>query len=307
MIAGNRRWCVAGALHLDLSASVDRSCFLSRSDTQTWVDWRVELGGVAGNIARYFLELEQEVVLLAVVGDDQLGDWLVQSYVAQPGNGSIVPVRVAGVPTGIVNLIYLADSPDPGSRLVLGPNYAAIDAVSYTDMEEDLSELRCTSSDLVLDGYLLRGRAENWLAGLKDLRHRGWNIHLELVPHTVWQELTVDFVRELIDQCMTISASMSTLERLLGVSADDATGVTERAERFLSLARANGLLGRAIIAARFGIKDTEFSVIVGNNRPAELRTYEVEQASGRKGSQDRLYVMELIGQAHTLGRSRIGV
>lgn len=164
-------WLVVGAAHLDFVAEVDSGSLQTDEDAQSWVQWSTEVGGVAANLARYLDQLGEPAIFLAVVGNDDLGELIVNRAREELGNISIQEFRVESSPSGVVFLLHVIGS-DSRSRLVLGPESTAIDVVRYTDLRSLVASAP-QPRRMLLDGYLMRGRAKEWIEDIERIRLDG--------------------------------------------------------------------------------------------------------------------------------------
>ncbi|GAA1000477.1 hypothetical protein GCM10009555_103560 [Acrocarpospora macrocephala] len=251
------RWVVLGALHFDISTKIDGRWFALTEDAQTWTDIQAELGGVAGNIVRSFAEVREQVDLIAVVGDDPLGQLLLETADSAIAAATVWPAVIPRTRTGIVNIIHIGGGVTD-ARLMIAPDRSAVDSVRYSDVSHKLAELRHEASDLILDGYMLREQLDLWLDDLQVLKNDGWRIHLELVPHSGWQGLAAHTLDRLSMLCATISASLGTLEKILGLPSGLELGAEQRAARFAEHAQASWTESNARITGRFGATMSSF-------------------------------------------------
>jgi hypothetical protein len=114
-----------------------------------------------------------------------------------------------------------------------------------------LEKLYLTSGRLVLDGYLMRGRIESWTRDLRRMKEDHWNVFLELVPHSIWAEMTPQLLERIATSCQVISSSMSTIERIVKVEPDLEMPADERARRAIEALDSTDVQGRC--AMNFGM------------------------------------------------------
>jgi hypothetical protein len=297
----NEVWTILGGLHLDLAGEVEAPWFQGSVDSQYWTEWNVQLGGVGGNLARHLAEVGAKSKFLAIVGTDALGPILHQQLAdAFPATPTEV-LSVEGAATGVVSLLYVK-TPEGRTRRLIGPLVSAVDLIDPDQVAAALHVQKSSSSDLILDGYILHRRYSQWLLTLEDLKSLGWRIHLELVPHQSWQYLDLSTATRLISTCASVSSSMGTLERLMNLDPDPVMPATSRANRLLEHVDRNNLTGHTMIYARFGVKDAEYALRLGGGESPRLRRYDPALIFNHgKSTQDRIYVHELMNSERRLG------
>ncbi|MDQ4043922.1 MAG: hypothetical protein M3173_00530 [Chloroflexota bacterium] len=292
-------WSVLGALNLDVGCVAPGEVLRGSGDRQVWVDLAATAGGTGGNLARHLAQHTDRVVFHAVVGHDAVGEAAIALLRAVMPHDTVRPLVVPGADTGLVILLHDDFGQDDPSlalpRLTLGPNTSAIDLLTPDDVRRALSGHASVSHDLVLDGYLLRGdRRQRWLETFGELVTKGWRIHLELVPHTIWRSLTLGELQRLLRLAETVSTSLSTLERVLGAIPTDALDPDVRAKRLIDLMRRQDVEHPHRVIARFGWGDGDFAVD-STAGSAVLRHYEVDRRFPPKALGDSLFAAELCG------------
>ncbi|MFY1668822.1 PfkB family carbohydrate kinase [Plantactinospora sp. WMMB334] len=302
-----RVWTVLGGLHFDLAATIERQWLVDHTDRdgQTWTDVRTELGGVGGNMARHLHDVGQPGALIAVVGDDDIGQLLLgRARMDLPGV-EVHPVVVPGAHSGVVALLHTVGRGDR-KRLVVGPDRSAVDVVEYQHVDAILHALRRQSAELILDGYVLRCRVAGWVDALQRFRADGWRTHLELVPHDLGHEVRAAALAAVVASCATLSTNMSTIERVLdlpplsasALPSDRAARLADKAGRILSGSGAR-------ILARFGRGDAQLCLRLSEGSEPELWSYDLDRARCGKSTQDRLLVHELTGAVELVGGRRL--
>jgi sugar/nucleoside kinase (ribokinase family) len=300
-------WTVLGGLHFDLVATIERRWLADHADRdgQIWTDLRAELGGVGGNMARHLHDLGQSCALIAVVGDDDVGQLLLQRACVELPGVVLYPAVVTGTHSGVVTLLHTVERGDR-KRLVIGPNRSAVDVVQHQLVDGILHALRRQSAELILDGYLLRGRAASWIGPLQRFRADGWRTHLELVPHDLGHEVRAAALATVIANCATVSTNMSTIERILDLPPVSATAspldrAVRLADEVSSILSGTG----ARILARFGRSEAQLCLRLSERAEPELWSYDLDRARRGKSIQDRLLVHELTGTVDLVGGRRL--
>jgi hypothetical protein len=296
-----RVWTILGGLHLDLAGEVEPSWFQGQVDAQYWTDWKVEFGGVGGNLAKHMTEVGASFHLLAVVGSDGVGA-IVQRQLEEALTGASTQlVPVPGAATGVVSILHLRTAESKTRRLI-GPRSSAVDVIGPEHALSLLQNTNGNSTDLVMDGYLIHRRHAEWIPAFQRLQQAGWRIHLELVPHDSWRHWDTPTLTHLISSCASVSSSMSTLERTMKMEPVPEMRAVDRANRMLDRsARVWGDLS-ATVYARFGVKEAEYSLRMGGKVPPRLHRYDTRLIFKHgKSSQDRIFVHELTGCSWRLG------
>jgi sugar/nucleoside kinase (ribokinase family) len=288
-------WVVLGAVNIDVEGAVDASVLADRSldNVQEWVEWRVVAGGTAGNLARHLSDLGQESVLLAIVGDDEIGTAALRLLQQDASRCRVTACRVDDSSTGVVVLMTVAGR-GADSRIVLGPRRSAVDVVSCDEVMALLEGFWPSHRDLIVDGYLMRSPREDWLSRFERLADESWRLHCELVPHNIGERMGRDDLFRLFAACQTLSADIATIEGLLGLRHDVGSTPHERAYRLASVLDGDRARLPPVVIGRFGEMGAEYAVRCGRHGAPALVHYALEP-SEQKSVGDRLFAEELTG------------
>jgi hypothetical protein len=298
------KWGVLGALHLDLICSLPEEFLRNTSDSQTWLNWEIAPGGVGMNMARHIEEAGQQSVLFALAGSGALSE-----YAKSLATGKLSNCKTVSLPgpqeVGLVCLIYV-ETDKARHRLVIGPQLAQVDVVRYADVREHMRPFASHLKGLFLDGYLLKGRVDEWLSDITAMVSDQWKLHLQLVPHDIWTELSERNLRRLRGLCASISSDLSTVERIVGLNPAITLAIMERA---INIAR---LLGRVRgpdteLRLRWGYeKQSEFCLVFKNDGSGVVWQYSPAARAVPRSAQDRLYVREISETVPDHWRTEVG-
>lgn len=178
---------------------------------------------------------------------------------------------------------------------MIGPATSAIDTVRYRDIGDTLAGLRVSEKNLVIDGYILRNQLQAWVADLDKLQSDGWHLHLELVPHSIWTKIRKPDLETLSYRCTTISSSISTVERILGIEPVETLTPQHRANRIVDACGPFVSAGGCTMVLRFGFRASEFALMMRPATRPSLRQYPKSSLRNQTANQDRLFIGELLG------------
>ncbi len=286
------RWAVLGSVHLDLLCHVPEDFLSTDADVQILVDWRVDAGGVASNIARHLDAAGLSSIFFAMPGVGGLSRYAT-SLAAQ--SLSHCEMLAVGVPeqTGLACVIYVDGAKH--RRLLIGPEHAQIDRTRYADIRDQMLPYVTTTHGLFIDGYFIRRSISEGIADLDQMVSDGWKLHLELVPHTIWTDLNsadLDVLRRI---CSSISSSLSTVERVLDIERDTQLDGMERARKVASALMRLRMDGADLYLRWGGDNEAAKCLELSNEGNCVAWQYADAIWSVPRSAADRLHVREVTG------------
>jgi hypothetical protein len=285
-----RGWGVLGAIHLDFTCKLPEMLLAATVETQTWVDWKVSSGGVAGNIAQHLDEVGLQSIFFALAGSGTLADYAASLAARDLTNCELI-LLPGEEDVGLVCLINATGAET--RRLVIGPQRSQVDVTRYADIRNRMLPYLPQVNGIFIDGYLLRGRVAEWLADIEAMADDQWKLHLELVPHDIWTEFSFGDLNRLRRACFSISSSLTTVERIIGQDHPALAPPIERARNTArQLGKVNGK-GAGLHLRWGGKNQSELCLMQSNDGSCVVWKYFPESRAVPRSAQDRLYVREV--------------
>ena len=249
-------------------------------------------------MARHLQAAGLSSILFAICGATNLSSYLTSILTQDLSDCEIIPVGREG-DTGVACILYL-DGKD-SRRLVLGPKKSSIDLIRYAEIREQLISYAPRIRGLFLDGYLLWNHAATWVSDIENMARDGWQLHLELVPHSIWRNLNEHLFLRLRGACYSISSPISTVERIFGLQPDDRVDDLSRVSRLCECVGDRHGPG-ARLHLRWGKRNAEFCFILEGTGSGILWRYVPASYSMPSSNQDRLYILETVGRVPSAWR-----
>jgi fructose-1-phosphate kinase PfkB-like protein len=285
------RLVAVGGITLDLLGRMNAAFLSTKADDQAYTTWALKVGGTATNIARIATELNIQTTLLGVVGEDRLGQF-VTAILSENASFDLVPIRVTGVQTGVVVLLFLQKEEIASTRKMIGPTPSPLDKVDFEVLANSLEAMDQIGT-LIIDGYFCRTRCNDFPRLIEAGRRQGARLCIELVPHDIWKYVDANNTMKHIMRVDHLSCGISTLEHLVGLcpaETDDARG---RARRIVD--RLHRESPSPILHLRYGTHDSEAQAVIidPNTQSYSIRTYDLSQYVTTQSLGDRFFLEEL--------------
>lgn len=290
-----------GSLNLDVSAPVpDGLPTYERRRVLTSFD--VSCGGTAFNFAQISMQLGCRTSAVLVVGDDAVGEMVLDAARVAAPEFNMVGLRVEHTATGVV-LLFNVDATDqyPSARMEMASERSAIDAVSASSLRSAVAQVVSSADIVFVDGYIIQENLDAARALLGDLASRDIITAIDLVPHDIWSVVTLSRLGELLGDNTWLSTEMDTLAKILKLHPWPI--VTEKlhlklANRLASAVSSDDGLTASCISARYRFDGREFALRMSPNIPPAVVEYSYEGIELRKSVGDRLFAEELIGVSY---------
>ncbi|WP_433126374.1 PfkB family carbohydrate kinase [Micromonospora sp. CA-240977] len=261
------------------------------TDRLFYGDVAAVVGGSAANFALAATALFDEVVAVAAVGGDAVGE-VIRAQLEHRGVRARLAVK-PDLPSAVA--IYVRDEAEhraKGARLLLVGEPAALGQWDTGDAETLRSEL-VDADVLVVDGYALRAepRRAATLTLMAQARASGAEVVYDIVPHDVFRSTGIAEVRRYGRSATIIVAEARTLNALAGEDWTDADTGEQAAHRAATFG-ARTFPGRRL-HVRFGLGNADRTLTLSPDGDVEIMATGYAESDEPRGFGDRLLASEL--------------
>ncbi len=290
-----------GDVYVDLVGILDKP--IAAEGILNATTFKMTPGGVAFNFARYAAYFGERVNLIASIGNDSFGNFLITECEAH--NIDLSVIVDANLPTGIMNIIYSPDEKSSRTNRLFIKNVGNANGAITPESLLDL-DLRFEENDILyLTGYSIFNEHVNVGAVgalISQARDCGVRIVFDVLPHQLWRVGNWESITELlkeaelapVDLLIGEFRSLGFLTRMDFEKEPDSGDLIELSSRLTDQTSA--------LLVRYGFENCEYeSLLIDSKLIYDKNTgYSKLDSSEKKAFGDRLTVAAI--QQLLLGR-----